>query len=173
MATFDATTAECLVYSFHDGSVSKLACDLMHRVTKFELRVDDELRLIEAELDARSLRVECAMRDGAADKVGLSAGDKQKIDAHVAEHILRVDAFPRIRFFSVVAVRSDEGINIRGVLQLQNCSRPVSTLARLVHGRYQADLLIHQPSFGIKPFVSLLGTVRVKPDVLVRMRVPV
>ena len=64
MIEYDASSAQCLVYSFKEGLLSKLAHDLKHRVTRFSVRVDEQTRAVEAEIDARSLRVECVMNDG-------------------------------------------------------------------------------------------------------------
>jgi hypothetical protein len=58
-------------------------------------------------------------------------------------------------------------------LTLNNITRPVSTLARRVDGHYRAELRIHQPAFGIKPYSAMLGTLKIKPDVVVRILVPV
>jgi hypothetical protein len=35
-----------------------------------------------------------------------------------------------------------------------------------------AEVKIHQPDFGIKPYTAALGALKVKPDVLVRVSVP-
>jgi len=172
MATYDATTAECLVYSYKDGLLSKIAHDLKHRVTEFALRVDERLRVIEAELDARSLRVECVMKDGVESDAGLSPSDKEKIEAQIVEEVLHANAHPRIRFASVAIEPCREGLRIQGMLQLNNVSRPVSVLARRVGGHYEAAVTLHQPDFGIKPFSAMMGTLKIKPDVLVRMVVP-
>jgi hypothetical protein len=37
---------------------------------------------------------------------------------------------------------------------------------------YIAEARIHQPDFGIRPYTALLGTLRVQPDVMVRVVVP-
>jgi hypothetical protein len=172
MATYDATTAECLVYSYKEGLLSKIAHDLKHRVTHFQVRVDERLRMIEAELDARSLRVECVMKDGVETDGGLSAGDKQKIEAQIVDDVLHAQEHPRIRFASISIAPCPEGLDIQGMLELNNVSRPVSVLARRVNGHFAADITVHQPDFGIKPFSAMMGTLKIKPDVLVRVVVP-
>ena len=172
MATYDATTAECLVYSYKDGLLSKIAHDLKHRVTQFVLRVDDRLRMIEAELDARSLRVECVMKDGVETDGGLSASDKQKIESQIIDDVLHGNAHPRIRFASIAITPCPDGLDIQGMLELNNVSRPVSAIARRVNGHFETEVVVHQPDFGIKPFSAMMGTLKIKPDVVVRLRVP-
>ena len=38
--------------------------------------------------------------------------------------------------------------------------------------RLRAEVTIHQLAFGIRPYTALLGTLRVRPDVIVRLSVP-
>ena len=38
--------------------------------------------------------------------------------------------------------------------------------------RYVAEITLKQPDFGIKPFRTALGTLKVKPEVIVRVEVP-
>src|SRR5262245_12111642 len=132
MATYDATTAECLVFSYKDGLLSKIAHDLKHRVTRFVLRVDEDMRSIEAEMDASSLRVECVMKDGVEAAGGLSDDDKKKIEGQIVEDVLNANAYPVIRFQSTAIVQSADGLQIQGLLKLNNLSRPVSTTAKRV-----------------------------------------
>ena len=172
MATYDATNAECLVYSFKDGLLSKIAHDLKHRVTNFTLQVDERTRRIEADIDARSLRVECVMKDGVESDNGLSADDKKKIEQQVIDDVLNANAHPRIHFSSTDVSESADGLEIQGTLALNDHSVPVSAQGRRVNGHYEVDVTIHQPDFGIKPFSAMMGTLKIKPDVVVRMIVP-
>jgi len=172
MTNYDASSAECSVYSFKDGLLSKIAHDLKHRVTRFKLRVDSTARAIEAEIDASSLRVECVMKEGAEQANGLSDDDKRKIESQVICDVLHADAHPTIHFRSTAVMPHPEGLQIQGLLTLNNISRPVATLARRANGHYHAYLTINQPSFGIKPFSAMMGTLKIKPDVVVRIIVP-
>lgn len=172
MGSYDASSAQCLVYSYKEGLLSKIAHDLKHRVTRFQLQVDQARRMVEAEIDARSLRVECVIKDGKELPDALSADDKKKIEAQVMEDVLHANNCPIIHFKSTSIVELPEGLQIEGTLALNNCTRPVATVARRVNGHYEADITIHQPEFGIKPFSAMMGTLKIKPDVLVRMVVP-
>jgi hypothetical protein len=69
-------------------------------------------------------------------------------------------------------MQRSQGYYIQGLLELNERTRPMSTLARKIDGNYIADLTIHQPAFDIAPFSAMMGAVRVKPDVVVRMVVP-
>ncbi|HET6339878.1 MAG TPA: YceI family protein [Polyangiales bacterium] len=172
MATYDATNAQCLVYSFKDGLLSKIAHDLKHRVTRFKLAVDEQARSIDAEIDASSLCVECVMQNGVESGADLSDDDKSRIEKQILDDVLHAKDHPTIRFRSTSVTPSPEGLYIQGTLALNDYTRPVSTVARRVNGHYEAEMTINQPEFGIKPFSAMLGTLKIKPDVVVRLIVP-
>ena len=171
MATYDESTAQCFVYSYNDGLLSKLGHDLEHRATRFMLHIEE--RKVLAEIDARSLRVVCARRHGRSVQDALTDEQKREIEAQMAQSVLRADAYPLIRFRSTSVLGAGAELKIHGLLQLNNYIRPVATVARRVNGHYEAEVTIHQPAFGIHPFSALQGALRVKPDVTVRIVVPV
>ena len=172
MPTYDESNAQCLVYSYKDGLLSKIAHDLKHRVTRFKVRVDPRTGAVEADVDATSLRVECVVKDGAELSDGLSAEEKRKIEGQIMKDVLHADVHPLIHFRSTRVSPADEGMHIEGALSLNDCERPVQTLARRVEHGYQADITIHQPDFNIKPFSAMMGTLKIKPEVVVRVIVP-
>lgn len=172
MPTYDESNAQCLVYSYKDGLLSKIAHDLKHRVTRFSVHVDPRTGQVEAEIDATSLRVECVVKDGAEQTNGLSADDKRKIEDQIIEDVLHADVHPVIRFRSTRVAEGEDGLRIEGALSLNDCMRPVHTIARRVANSYQADLTIHQPDFNIKPFSAMMGTLKIKPEVVVRVILP-
>ena len=168
---YDETTAQCLVYSYNEGLLARLGHDLEHRATRFKLEVEE--RKVLAEVDARSLRVVCARRYGRNVDDALTDDQKKEIEAQMTQSVLRADAYPWIRFRSTSVWAAGAEIRIHGLLQLNNYIRPLSTVARRVNGHYEAEVTIHQPAFGIHPFSALQGALRVKPDVTVRVVVPV
>jgi hypothetical protein len=172
MIQYDESTAQCVVYSFKEGLLSKLAHDLKHRVTRFSLRVDEETRAIEAEIDARSLRVECVMNEGVESTGGLSDDDKKKIEVQIVEDVLNARRHPMIKFKSTSVLPREDALEIHGILEINDHKRPVSTIARRMNGHYIAQLTVNQPAFAIQPFSAMMGTLKIKPDVLVRLHVP-
>jgi hypothetical protein len=48
-------------------------------------------------------------------------------------------------------------------------SRRISAKASLRGDRWGAQISIHQPDYGIKPFSAMLGALKVKPKVRVRV----
>jgi hypothetical protein len=172
MVNYDASAAECLVYTYKTGWLSRLAHDLKHRVTRFALAIDEQASAIHAAVDARSLRVVCAMQGGMETHDELSAGDRRRIEGQMVDGVLHARANPLITFRSTSVRAMPEGFAIDGMLELNSYVRPITTIARRLIGAYVADLRLHQPDFGIEPFSSLLGALQIKPDVMVRIVVP-
>ncbi|MEZ4248058.1 MAG: hypothetical protein R3B99_07445 [Polyangiales bacterium] len=57
MSTFDATRAECSVFTYKDGLLSKIAHDLRVKVERFEVKVDGAERNGSDLRRGKSLRV--------------------------------------------------------------------------------------------------------------------
>lgn len=173
MVTYDANTAKCWVYSFKEGLLSPIAHDLKHRVTRFTLRIDPEQGAVEAEIDAQSLRVECVMKNGReSDGDELTGDDMEEIEGQVVKDVLHADQHPLIRFRSTAVRRDAEGLRIEGDMVLNARTRPVVGTVRRIGDEYFAEMTINQPQFGIKPFSAMMGALKIKPDVLVRVVVP-
>jgi polyisoprenoid-binding protein YceI len=172
MARFDAYNSECLVFSFKDGLLSRLAHDLKLKVERFSIEVDDTTHQIKATFDPSSLEVVCAQVDGRDDPSTLSQGDKKKIYDNATKDVLRVRKYPEVRFESTNVVERGEGFAVEGTLHMHGKSKTIQTSVRASGDRYTAELKLHQPDFGIKPFTAALGALKVKPDVLVRVSVP-
>jgi len=171
MAHFDAASAECLVLTFKEGLLSVIAHDLKIRVTSFEVDVEDTSS-VRARFDAGSLRVASAMRGGVPDEAALSDGDKQKIEGNVRDDVLAVKKHPEIRFTSTTITPEGEGFHVEGDLALHGHTRSISFHARPEGDRLVAEVTLHQPDFGIKPYSAMLGALKIKPDVRVRCSIP-
>jgi hypothetical protein len=111
MVKFDPSNAECLVFVYKQGLLSMLAHDLRLQVTDFCLDVDEASRTLTARARASSLRVDCAMRDGAEAEKPLSAGDLKTIESVIVKDVLHSDKYPEIRFLSTCIRRlREEGL---------------------------------------------------------------
>src|SRR5688572_22210663 len=62
--TYNASNAECLVFTYKDGLLSAVAHDLKIRVTDFSLTVDEAQDEVSGTFNAGSLRVVNAMSSG-------------------------------------------------------------------------------------------------------------
>jgi polyisoprenoid-binding protein YceI len=172
MARFDAYNSECLLFSFKDGLLARLAHDLKLQVERFSIEVDDSTRQIKATFDPSSIQAVCAQVDGRDDQSTLSKGDKKKIYDNVTKDVLRVRKYPEIRFDSTNVVGRGEGFAVEGALQIHGKSRNIQASVRADGDRWITEVRVHQPDFGIKPYTAALGALKVKPDVVVRLSVP-
>lgn len=168
----DADRVECLVFTFKEGVLSAVAHDLKVRVERLSLTLDASARTIEARFDTGSLRVVCAMRDGREDPSALAASDRQKIEATLRDEVLGTSRHPEATAKATWTGASNERARVEGTLTLHGVSRPFTGEARVEGGRWAVEVRVHQPDFGIKPYSAMLGTLRVKPDVSVRVSVP-
>jgi polyisoprenoid-binding protein YceI len=173
MPRYTQNDAEVLVFTFKDGLLSKVAHDLKVSVTRFSVDFDPSSSRIEAEFDASSLRVIAAMQDGAESPKAISDSDKEKIAAQIQKEVLETDQHPTVRFTSTqVTRRPDGGYGITGDLTLHGTTRPISTQTRLEGDRQVAEVELNQPDYGVVPFKAMMGTLKVKPAVRVRISVP-
>jgi polyisoprenoid-binding protein YceI len=171
MPRYDATTAECLVFTFKEGLLSAIAHDLKIRVTDFA--IDFERDTVEARFDARSLRVVTAMRDGVEAPSLLGDSDKRKIEQTIVSDVLLAAKNPDIRFRASAITRRDDGGEVTGDLTLGGRTRSITLSARKDGEHYVTEVSLHQPDFGLKPYSAMLGALKIKPDLRVRVRVPV
>jgi polyisoprenoid-binding protein YceI len=173
MRTFGPDVASVEVLVFREGLLSAVGHDLVLRATSFEIAVDPEPPSASARIDAASLRVASAMRDGRPLPQGaLSASDVREIESTLSGTVLRVRRFPEIRFRSTAVSGREGGREVRGTLSLAGRDREIAFVARREGDRLVALVRLHQPDFGIAPYRAMLGALRVKPDVVVRAAVP-
>jgi polyisoprenoid-binding protein YceI len=170
--TFGPEVASCEVLTFREGLLSLVAHDLLLRVTAFEISVDPATQAVAARFDAASLRVVTAMRDGRPLPGALREADARGIEATIADTVLRARRFPEIRFVSTAVSPGERGYQVRGSLTLAGATRQVAPAVRREAGRLSAEVQLRQPDFGIRPYSAMLGTLRVKAGVIVRVSVP-
>lgn len=172
VARFDPSSAECLVHTFKEGLLSAIAHDLEIRVTRFEIDVDDATRAITARFDAGSLEVVGAVEGGAVREGTLSDADKRKIEQNIREDVLDTRRYPEVRFTSNHVAPEADGFQIRGDLALHGQTRSIAFVAQRQGDRLVAEVRLHQPDHGIKPYSAMLGTLKIKPDLTVRCSLP-
>lgn len=172
MPHFDQMSAECLVFTRKAGLLSTVAHDLLIRVTRFTIGISGEAPTIEAAFDPASLVVVDAVRDRVPQAGVLNTSDKRKIEQSIASEVLLPTRYPHIRFKSSRVVPEGPGYRISGDLVLRGRTRAVSGTSHVEGARRWVEIAVHQPDFGIKPFSALMGTLRVEPEVRVRVSLP-
>jgi hypothetical protein len=169
---FDASSAECLVFTYKEGVLAAVAHDLKIRVAKFHIEADETTRAIVGCFDARSLRVVCAMNAGIESPATLSAANKREIEGNIVRDVLEANTHPEIRFVSSTVQEKRGAYQLKGTLSLHGKQRTIAIPVRATDGVYVAEARIHQFDYGIRPYTALFGTLKVKADVTVRLTVP-
>lgn len=163
--------ARCTVFTFKEGLLSAIAHDLEIAVERFHLEWDDAHTRLEASFDPSSLKVRHAMKDGAPNPSALSDRDKRKIEATIRDEILDTARYPVITFTSTDLHVESENATLRGTLELHGRSRALEVRARRSSARWIAELALHQPDFGITPYSAMMGSLRIRPDIRVRLEI--
>ena len=171
MAVFDQSACRCLVFTYKEGLLSKMAHDLKIEVGRFRIEVDPESG-VEATFDTRSLRVLAAQREGRDAPRLLSVRDKKKIEAQIVRDVLKSGKYPEARFSSTNLEELNGGMRVSGRLSLHGHERQISVEVTQQGAMYVVDLPLHQPDYGIKPFTAAFGALKVRAGVRVRLDVP-
>ena len=166
-------TAECRVLTFREGLLAWFGHDLELAVTRFDIRVDEQARRADASFDAASLRVVRASQDGVDVAGGLSDANRRTIEDTVRRDVFDVMHHPEIRYRSTRVVDVDGGFDVSGKLLLHGKERDVMVPLRRADDRYVAEVRLDQRDFGMRPYRAMLGMLAVKPDVVVRLSLPV
>lgn len=162
MARYDASSAEILVFTFKEGLLSAVAHDLKLKATKFTLDVEgDTARL---DLDAGSLKVASPMKDGQENPSAIPQLLWGEIEKNMNADVLEVKRHPRIEF--VTTRVTDTEVVGRLTLHGQSHELRGTRSGRVVEFRFE------QRRFGIKPFSAMLGSLKVKDEVRVRVTTP-
>jgi len=168
---FDASTAECLVFTKRAGLLAGVGHDLKLRVERFEVAIQPDG--IRGRFDPASFRVVCASVGGQDAPGALSERDRREIEATIAREVLDARRHPWIEFRADLPARAGPAeARLEGVLAIRGRERPQNVNVRREGDRAVALASIHQPDFGIRPYTAMLGVLRVRPDVGVRLTAP-
>jgi YceI-like domain len=116
---------------------------------------------VELEVDGGSLRV----REGTGGMQTLEQQHKQEIEQTIDEEVLRGDA---ISFRSTHAAPSPDGdaVTVEGELKLHGASHPIAfDVSADDDGTVSASTVIKQTDYGIKPYSTLFGALKVVDEV--------
>jgi polyisoprenoid-binding protein YceI len=172
MIRLGPSDAACHVLTCREGLLSSFGHDLELMVTRFDIRVDDVQRTVDASFDAASLRVVRALRHGAEQAGVLSDGDRRTIEDNVRREVLEASRHPEIRFRSTGVADVEGGFDVMGRLLLHGMERDLVVPLRRSADGYAAEVRLYQPDFGIRPYTALLGALKVKPEITVRISLP-
>lgn len=171
MANYSGENSECLIYTFKEGLLSKVAHDLKLKVSAFDIRWENgEIR---ADFDPSSIEVLYAMKNGQPNPSALSDSDKAKVLENMHRDVLKTKRHPTIRFTAGSLREEAQQVVVDGYLDLTGKKRPLRATAKRNGDHWEVDVKLHQPDFGIKPFKALMGAIKIKPHLNVILKLPV
>jgi hypothetical protein len=160
--TFGPENGTLAVRTGRTGKASKAGHDLLLYVTAWRatVEVDDGSVPVSIALDAdaTSLRVS----EGTGGLKALDDDDKANIEQTIDDEVLKRQAIE----FRSTSVRVDGGtLNVEGELTLAGATRPLGLDVTLDGDRLAGSAVVKQSEWGMKPYSSLFGALRVADDV--------
>ncbi len=163
-----ANSGKLFVYTYKEGFLSAVAHDLLIEVTNFavNLHVPDAGSLsVEAEIQANSLKVICAMKEGQRQYDTLKEKDKADIEEATAKDVLHPAKHPTINFRSSSVQVKGDVYHVKGDLTLHGNTHSIEFDAKTTMGKdVKGKVTLSQKDYGIKPFKALFGTLKVKNE---------
>lgn len=172
MTTISERDGEVRIFTFKEGLLSAVAHDLEIAVERFSLTWDDARTKVSATFDTKSLRVLHPVVHGRPSPGALSARDLAKIESNIGSDVLHPSRHPEARFESSSITPDGDGFAIRGALTLEGRTNDVTASVRREGARYVTELVLDQPRWGITPYSAMMGTLKIKPEIRVRVSVP-
>lgn len=166
-----ASSGKLFVCTYKEGFLSAVAHDLLIEVTSFSVKLQVpaggiRFASMEAEIQANSLKVICAMKDGQHRYDLLKEKDKTDIEEATRKDVLHPDKYPVVNFRSTNIQEKDGAYHAEGELTLHGVTRPVAFFVKTTTGKdLKGKASLSQKDYGIKPYKALWGTLKVKNEV--------
>ena len=169
-ATYNIVAAESsfTVFVAKDGMLARMAHDHNIGVKGFSGKVtipnhSASAGTLELDADARSLVI--------LDQI--SAKDKTEITNNMNTYVLESAKFPKITFRSTsISNFSQNGNNasltVNGDLTLHGTTKRVAIPVSVAQTGATGQYTLRQTDFGIKPYSAMLGSIKVKNEVVIR-----
>jgi polyisoprenoid-binding protein YceI len=161
--TLGPANAKLTVRTGRSGAIAKVGHDLLLEVTAWSgtLEVSDGAITVALTADSSSLKV----LSGSGGMQALGEDDIANINQTIDDDVLAGGA---IAFHSTDVTITADGLRVDGDLELLGASRPVAfDLTIGDDGRLTGEAVIKQTDFGIKPYSTLFGTLKVADEVRV------
>jgi polyisoprenoid-binding protein YceI len=155
------------IHTGRTGAAAKAGHDLVIEVTAWQgtLRVGEDPAdtSVELEADATSLHV----RQGSGGIQSLGDDDKDNIRTTIDDDVLKGQA---ITFRSTAVTGADGQLTVEGELTLAGTTRPLAfDLAVGDDGRLSGAAVVKQTDWGMKPYSTLFGALKVADEVRVEI----
>jgi hypothetical protein len=142
------------------GAAAKAGHDLVIEVTAWQATLEvGDASSIALDADPKSLRV----REGKGGMQKLGDDEKANIEQTIDDEVLRGTP---IEFRSTEVTSSDAGIGVRGALMLGGTTSPIAFDVDVgPDGSLRASAVVTQSEWGIAPYSTLFGTLKVVDEV--------
>ena len=177
----DSGTVDCFIYTYKDGFLARLAHDLKLRVEQFQIVIRKEVEStppnrikmhVRAVFDATSIRSVTAMKNGAESPDTLKLWDHALIEQFMRLYVLKSGTFPEIVFSSTGFSRVANQLHVEGALTLRGVTRRlVITKKKGTRKVFSGGTSLYQPDFGITPFSTFMGAIKIKPEVRIELHI--
>jgi hypothetical protein len=138
------------------GAAAKAGHNLLIEVTAWEATMD--ATSIVLDVDATSLRV----REGTGGMQALGDDDKAGIEETIDDEVLKKQA---IEFRSTSVQIEGARIGVDGELTLNGATRPIAFELNVADGRLGGSVVVKQSDWGMSPYSTLFGTLKVVDEV--------
>jgi polyisoprenoid-binding protein YceI len=145
------------------GAAAKAGHNLLFHVTSWEATLevgpDAEASRVELSADGGSLQV----REGSGGLQTLGPDDMRSIEKTVDDEVLKRQ---RIVFRSTQVRHNGAGLQVEGELTLSGATRPLTFDVSVGDdGTLTADAVVKQTDYGMKPYSTLFGALKVVDEV--------
>ena len=161
MPTLGPEDGTLTVTTARKGAASRAGHDLRIEVTSWQatLELGDQPSMT-LSADSRSFKV----REGTGGVKSLDDDDKANIEQTIDDEVLKGSS---IEFRSTGVAVDGERVSVHGDLTIGGRTQPIAFDLLHSGGRLAGSAVVNQPSFGIKPYSALFGTLKVADDVTV------
>jgi polyisoprenoid-binding protein YceI len=160
-----------LIRTYRDGIGARLAHDLVLRATRWDgtLHLDgDEPTASTATVSVDPTSIEVVEATGGI--TGLTTRDRRTIDRNIRQDVLKTARYRDLTFASRSVDGAGPVYEVAGDMTITGRTRPVDVTVRIDGGDLIATSRIRQSDFGIRPYSSMAGTIRLRDDVEFELR---
>ena len=158
------------VFTYKEGLLARLAHDLRLTVKKFAMTVSG--RSVTAVFDARSLEVDGVVKGQRVDSRVLTNKDVRDIAKNIEDHVLLVRRHPEIKFEGRLVAAKNGELTVKGTLKLVGRAGPLQITLKPRGDRIEGHASVLQSRWGITPFSAMMGAIKIKNLVDVRLDLP-
>lgn len=168
MDRFDARTIVLDVFTRREGLLSRAGHDLRLRAEAIDAWIDGAG--VHARIAADRVRPICALR-GDSDAYGvLGDADLRRIASNLHGEVLQARRWPQIAFDAPMPAA--DATWVQGQLTLRGMARPLRIYLERRDRALHAHAVVVQSAFGIEPYSTMMGAIRVADEVEVQVRAP-